>query len=319
MQNVIYDGNFILIKNIMTMVKNNCLYGDFHKALTMNINKYINIFPGSKVWIVFDSRKKSWRKQVIDQYKANRVKDQTIDWDWIFKELEIWKQQVLENENWTILQTDEVEGDDWIMAVVKYNNKKKESNIVIASDGDLKQLLGWKDNLWINIQISDINQKEKVFLPEGYNSYLSQLIEEANSDPFDLSRMDMSWGDSIKKLIKDWNNEEINPNKILFTKLIKGDKGDNIDSVYKKMLKTGKTQGIGDAGADKIWDLYNEIHGQIIKINTKDDSMYDKIVDCIELKGKYNFTDEIKSSIREKLLQNVSLIELNYRHYPSDI
>lgn len=319
MINLVWDGNYILIKNIMTLIKNNCLYGDFHKALTMNIHKYITMFPRAKVWIVFDSRKKSWRKQVITQYKENRVKDPTINWEWIFNELDVWKTAVRENENWIILQGDEVEGDDWIMSVVKSNNKKKESNVVIASDGDLKQLLGWKDNLWINIQVSDINGKEKIFLPEGYEVYLNKLVSEANSDPFDLSRMDIPWSDTLTNMIKSWDSEEVNPHKVLFTKLIKGDKGDNIDSVYKKTLKTGKTQGIGDAGADKIWKLYTDMHGEVVRVDTKNDQMYDRIVDCIELNGKYNFMDETKHSIKEKLIQNASLIELNYRHYPAHI
>jgi 5'-3' exonuclease len=314
--NIILDMNYILMKNVFTLNKLNILYGDFHKALQNNIDKYVNMFP-AKIWLVFDSRQKSWRKELSNQYKAHRIKDETMDWDWIFKEFEAFKENIKETTNYKILQADRVEGDDWVMAVVKYNNKNSESNIVISSDRDLQQLLGFKDSKYINIQIDDKGGRERVFLPEGYDVYLSKLETNSNDDPFNLIQKDAQWGDLLIKLIKDWETEEINPNKLLFTKLVKGDKGDNIESIYKKLTKTGKFQGIGDAGADKIWDLYIQEFSE--HINTKEDIFKNRIIECIELDKKITFDDDIKKTITKNIDHNIKLIELHYRHYPDYI
>ncbi len=316
MINLIIDGSYILHKNVFTLDRMNSLYGDFHAALTNNVLKYTNMFK-CKVYIVFDSRMKSWRKEIYQEYKGKRKVDKEIDWKWIYEQLEVWIENARLDGQWNILQTDRVEGDDWIMTLVKANNKKGESNVVIASDGDLKQLLGFKGNQWINLQISDIHNKEKIFLPEGYSIYLNQLITNANDDPFNLVRRDMEWGDMLNSLLRDWQFEEVNPNKLLFCKLIHGDGGDNIPSVYYKEIKGGKLQGIGKAGAESIWELYINEYDE--KIDTKDPLLKERIIECIELKNKTQFSDDVKKTIRVNVDRNAKLMELHWRHYPEDI
>lgn len=314
--NVIFDLNYLLHKNIFTLIKLNTLYGDFHKALTNNVTKYSEMF-NCKVHLVSDSRKKSWRKELLDSYKGTRVKDETIDWNWIYKEFDFWKQQTQENTNWSLYQYDRIEGDDWIMALVKKHNKIKESNIVISSDKDLQQLLGFKSGSWINIQIDDKSGKEKVYMPEGYQLYLNSIEEETNDDPFNLQASNGTWSDSLKGLIKDYTLEEVNPHQLLFTKIVKGDSGDNIKSIYTKLTKTGKTQGIGDAGAEKIWKMYNAEFGELF--NTKDDILKERIIESLEVVQKIKLDNDTKKNISKRINENIALIELHYRHYPEDI
>lgn len=316
MVNIIFDGSYIVHKNVFTLHKADCLYGDFHKALTMNIQKFIDMLPGCRIHLVFDG-KYTWRKQFDKEYKANRVKDDTFDWEWVFKELDVWIEDAKENTNWNIYKEDGLEGDDWIMALVKYNNKQKESNIVIASDKDLLQLLKWSPN-YINVQLRDIMSQEKAYFPEGYEIFLKEN-EDNNSedDLFDMSNNKHSLSDFLNYILKSWKIEEINTNKFLFEKIIKGDKGDNIQSVYQKMTKTGKLQGIGDGGAIKVWNAYSEQYGETFK--TTDDSFIDKMIECIELKEKKSFDDEIKNGIKKRIKYNVKMMELNVKNYPEDV
>lgn len=314
--NLIIDGSFILHKNVFTLDKMNTLYGDFHKALTNNITKYTSLFR-CRVFIVFDSRMKSWRKEIYPEYKGKRKPAKDIDWEWVYEQLGIWIDAVKAEGQWVVLQEDRIEGDDWIMTLVRAGNKRNESNVVIASDGDLKQLLGFKGNQWINIQIADIHRSEVVYLPEGYDIYLNQLITNANDDPFNLIRRDMEWGDQLNSLLRDFQFKEVNTNQHMFCKIVHGDTGDNIGSVYTKVIKGGKLQGIGEAGALAMWKIYIQDHDE--KIDTKDPALPEAIIECIEIKNKVQLTDEVKDGVREKIARNIRLMELHWRHYPEHI
>lgn len=315
MVNLIFDGSYIVHKNVFSLHKADSLYGNFHKALTMNIQKFIEMLPGCKVHLVFDG-KRTWRKQFYNEYKAHRVKDDKFDWDWVFKELEVWIDYTKENTNWNIYKENGLEGDDWIMALVKYNNKNKESNIVIASDRDLLQLLKWNEK-YINIQIRDIISQEKVYFPEGYEIFLKEQNDSSSEDDiFNLSGNTYNLNSFINNLVKSWDCEEVNTNQFLFEKIIKGDKGDNINSIYQKMTKTGKMQGIGDGGANKIWELYHTQYGETFK--TGDDDFLNKMIECLELKEKKEFDADLKDGIKQKIKHNIKLMELHSKNYPND-
>lgn len=315
-QNLIIDLNYILMKNVFTLIKTNTLYGDFHVALTNNIRKYTDMF-NCKVHIVSDSRHKSWRKEQLDSYKGTRVKDETIDWNWIFKEFRYFKDNIQETIDCKVYEADRIEGDDWIMALVKKHNKLKESNIIISSDKDLQQLLSFKTYNWINIQIDDKSGSERIYVPEGYKIYLNSIEEDTNDDPFNLSASTGKWVEQLNKVIKSYTLEEINPYQLLFTKIVKGDSGDNIKSIYTKLTKTGKTQGIGDAGAEKIWKMYNVDYGDIF--NTKDIELNNRIIESLEVVQKVKLDECIKILVNKRINENIALIELHYRHYPEEI
>lgn len=316
MINIIFDGSYIVHKNVFSLLKTNTLYGDFATALTVNIKRFTELIPTAKVHLVFDG-KYSWRKQHDSNYKANREKDESIDWKWIYKELGVWIEAVLDTTNWKVYMENSIEGDDWIMALVKSNNKKNQTNIVIASDKDLLQLLKWTDE-YINIQVRDIMTLEKVYLPEGYNIFLDKLDQkDAEEDLFDMSNKSHDIYSIINHFIRNYETEEINTRRFLFEKIVKGDKGDNIGSVYIKMTKNGKPRGIGEGGANKIWNIYSELYGD--KYNTSDDVFLEKMVECIELNEKKVIDDNIKKDIRNNIRYNIKMMELNAKNYPLEI
>ena len=81
---LIIDGNFILSKLVFTLHKNNLLFGSLHKSLENAINNYRKWYPFANVYLVSDSKEKSWRKQLTKAYKANRKKDSDIDWSFVY-------------------------------------------------------------------------------------------------------------------------------------------------------------------------------------------------------------------------------------------
>lgn len=316
MINIIFDGSYIVHKNVFSLLKTNTLYGDFATALTVNIKKFTELIPTAKVHLVFDG-KYSWRKQHDSNYKANREKDESIDWKWIYKELGVWIEAVLDTTNWKVYMENSIEGDDWIMALVKSHNKKNQTNIVIASDKDLLQLLKWTDE-YINIQVRDIMTLEKVYLPEGYNIFMDKLDQKnAEDDLFDISNKSYDIYSIINHFIRNYETEEINTRRFLFEKIVKGDKGDNIGSVYIKMTKNGKPRGIGEGGANKIWNIYSELYGD--RYNTSDDVFLEKMIECIELNEKKVIDDDVKTNIRNNIRYNIKMMELNAKNYPLEV
>ena len=81
---LILDGNYLLHKNTFTLHKNNILFGSLVKSLEISVLNYRKWYPFANIYLVSDSREKSWRKNLSSDYKANRRKDSEIDWDFVF-------------------------------------------------------------------------------------------------------------------------------------------------------------------------------------------------------------------------------------------
>lgn len=313
MNYIIFDGNYILHKCVFTLHKMNRLYGDLWTLLDNNIEKYTALNTWEKVIIVSDSRKKSWRRQESDAYKAHRVRQEDIDWEFVFKTYDEWKQSI--KDKYTVLELDHIEGDDWITSTVQMSNKKNKSCVIISSDQDLYQLLNYKlkgNKSWMNIQINDILGSEKVIVPEGWELWLKEFSDNNNNDVFNLNNS-LKHLDFFNYVIRNWNYQEVNCYQQLFEKIVQGDKSDNISSIYQKLTKTGKIQNIGKAGANKIWNFYKDNYAIHYKI---DDQFIEDIIVSLEKVNDIELTDKAKNNVRNNIKLNIKLIQLHYSNYP---
>jgi len=314
MANLIFDGNYILHKNVASLHKMNRLYGDFWASLDNNITKYVAMSKWDNVFIVSDSRKPSWRKEQLEQYKGKRKPLEGVDMKWVYEQYALWKKE--KKEKYNVIEKESIEGDDWISAIMRKSNRSGHSNVVISSDGDMPQLLGYKingDKSWINIQINDHSGQENVYLPLGWELWLKEFDENRSSDVFNLDN-GFEWMNFFKRITGQWQYTEINPMERLFVKLVEGDKSDNINSIYEKITSTGKVQGIGKAGAQKIWNFYKENYKDYF--STNDVNLPDNIINCIERIKNVVMSDERKEVVKNNLKRNIRLIELHYRHLP---
>lgn len=315
---LVFDLNYILYKNVFTLCKLKTLYGDFHRMMTNNITKFTSMHQFDTVWMASDSNTKSWRKLVFDEYKAHRKKSEDVDWDWVFKAYDEWKDFLKDEYGFPVMEGKHIEGDDWITSIIAKNNAKSISTVLIASDGDLKQHLNYSigKKEYINIQIDDKGGNEKVYVPLGYNIYTQHIEENSNEDVFVINN-DQSWKNFLNRATTMYNCIEVDAREILFTKIVKGDGSDNIPSVWQKVLKTGKIQNIGDAGAAKVWDFYRLNYD--VTFDTKDEQFAKNLINCIEKVNNVSFNDDIKDSVTSNINRNVSLIELNHRHFPEQV
>ena len=163
---LIIDGNYILSRLVFTLHKNNLLYGALHTALDNAVSKYKKWYPFANVYLVSDSKEKSWRKKYIKEYKGTRKKNNDIDWGFVYQAYGEFKESV--SDRFKIMEAPHIEGDDWIAYLSNKANNEGRSTVIVSNDYDIKQIVQYNlDPLWINIMTNEMYNKEKLFLPNN--------------------------------------------------------------------------------------------------------------------------------------------------------
>ena len=299
--NLILDGNYLLQRNVFSLHKNNLLYGALETSLEMSVNNYRQWFGFENVYFVSDSKEKSWRKQHYNEYKGNRKKDTDIDWEFVYNTYDAFKAKLASKVK--ILEYSQVEGDDWISYIAQTANKEGISNLIVSNDYDIKQLIKYElDPLWINIMSNEVYTNQKIFLPKNYQIFLDKVKSVAvNNDIFTLSN-DGEFLGMVSSFMERYEVNEVNATESLVIKLISGDSGDNILSVWA-LEKNGKRRGIGEAGAKSLYDIYELEFGDV-DINA--DDFLDNIADLICEKKKL-----VRSNEFDKIKQNLEKSSFN--------
>jgi 5'-3' exonuclease len=308
---LIIDGNYILSKNTFTLHKNNLLFGALHKSLENTINNYRKWYPFANVYLVSDSKEKSWRKQLTTSYKATRKKDSDIDWTFVYTAYGEFKDSMKGLVK--VLEAPHVEGDDWISFLVTKANREGRSAIIVSNDYDIKQIVSYGlDPLFINIMTNEMYNREKLFLPKNYQIFLNKVSKLPSDDIFNLND-NTDFLLLLDRFINKYEINEINPVESLMVKIISGDTSDNIGSVWS-VVKNGKKRGIGNKGAQSIYDEYILEFGEI---NLSDPDLYENIADLICEKKKLSKTQI--ESIVENIKDNMKLIDLRMHNLPGEI
>ena len=311
--NLVVDLNYILMRVVFSLSKSNILYGNLTRALETAVVSYKQWFPFQNVYLVSDSKDKSWRKSIYSKYKENRKKDTDIDWAFVYNSYKEFKEQITE-KGFQVLETSGIEGDDWISYITETSNNKGISNIIVSNDYDIKQLLRFDSNdMYINIMSNEIFNKTKLFMPKNYTIFLNKLKKYNNNDIFNLNDN----GDFINLLtsfIEKYEVTEVNPIESLLVKMICGDTSDNIDSIWTTYSTTGKKRGIGEAGSISLLEKYVKEFGHPI---IDDPDLINNIADLVLEKRKVNsiYTDDIIKNIN----LNRKLVELKLSNLPKEI
>lgn len=307
MVDLIIDGNYILSKLVFTLHKHNLLFGGLHKALETTTTNYRKWYPFTNIYLVSDSREKSWRKDLLDNYKGKRKKDSDIDWTFVYTAYEEFKQSL---KGIIVLESPKIEGDDWISFLVETKNLEGHSTIIVSNDYDIKQLVTYNlEPLVINIMTNEMYNKEKLFLPYNYQIFINKVSKLQNNDIFNLTD-DAEFLKLLDKFINKYEVHEINNVESLITKVIAGDTSDNIGSVWS-VTKNGRKRGIGEKGAQTIYEEYLTEFGEVLM---DDVDLYENIADLICEKKKLP-KSEIKSIVGN-IDKNVKLIDLKLSNLP---
>lgn len=159
---IIFDFNQVVISNLIEHLDDKRhVEEDMARHMILNtIRTYVKKYKathGPEVVIACDSRN-YWRKQVFPHYKASRKANREksdLDWEGIFKCLELVKQELKEYSHYKVIEIDGVEADD-IIAALAIRNSAHEKIMILSSDKDFVQL-----QVYPNVeQYSPIMKKE---------------------------------------------------------------------------------------------------------------------------------------------------------------
>jgi len=240
---LIIDGNWLLMSRL-GLIKDS-----FNKALSNNelirakndmvdfvaqsINKAINFWSNLIDNIIMVQDSGSWRKELpkpklyTETYKGNRVADDNVAWDYVWRALdEICKN--FENNNITCVAEKSIEGDDWCWYWSRYLNRKGVNTIIWTSDSDLKQLV--QEDEQTGAWTAWYNDKSGLVVHEKYDRDDMDILMD-----FDAKNVFM---EGICHRVQDV--KYINPDDIVMDKVICGDAGDNIKSIIRYQTKTTK-------------------------------------------------------------------------------
>jgi 5'-3' exonuclease len=308
---LIIDGNYILSRLVFTLHKNNLLFGALHKSLENTVNNYRKWYPFANIYLVSDSKEKSWRKKLIKEYKSQRKKDSDIDWAFVYSAYDEFKKSL--PQPMKVLEAPHVEGDDWISFLCSRSNSEGRSTIIVSNDHDIKQIVSYSmEPLFINIMTNEMYNKEKLFMPKNYQIFISKVNDLPNDDIFSLND-NSEFIQLLQRFLTKYEILEIDSMESLVIKIISGDQSDNISSVWSQN-KNGKKRGIGAKGAKTIYDEYIVEFGEI---NLEDPDLYENIADLICEKKKLSKTQIEK--IVENIQSNVKLIDLRLSNLPNPV
>lgn len=319
--NVICDGNYLLYKNVFILKKSRTIKKDLKILLENDLKKIKQLFHFNNFYFVSDTKVGSWRKTFFPEYKAHREKDKSIDWDFVFNTYNDFKDELKERSNIKFLELDYLEADDIISYIIKESNDEGFSNVIISSDGDLQQLLGFDLNKnYVNIQWNYKFNNSRIYLPKNYQLMIDKFTKVSeNMDLFNMNT-DVEFLDFFDGLITKNIVVDVSPEESLFTKIVQGDKGDNIPSIAKTKggqfdLEEGRNIGVN--GSKTVYNIYKDLYPEEIDIYS--DEFIERLTDVIIFHKKLKGNEENKDILRNNISFNRKLISLTNKFIPDNV
>ena len=332
--NLIIDFNNLLLRSVnlpglsysnSTFDKDEDVY-DLLKKVTIDICYNIRLFNPTNVILLCDSPN-AWRKDLLSNdengYKANRVKDETKNWDNLFKIVDEYK-ETLTQKGFNVVSIPRAEADDLAaMYKSKLYDLDNECIIFISSDKDWRQLIDFNKSLekYVVVFNSTTNNrgKKKLYLTEDIFNFVNKKDDLTFDDKMSLLFGDV---DNKKDIAKtsilnalNTNNiiaEYVNADYIIIEKIFGGDSGDNVPGYYTYYKTNKKGTYKTTITPSQIKKLTESLH-----INNMND-----FVQCIdyvkpELEKIMNMTLPVDNN--EVINRQRALVELNPSLFPINI
>ena len=268
----------------------------------------------------------SWRKELLKrefegevEYKANRNTEEKVNMKRFtdcLGEFKSWLNgcKVVQCELWG------AEGDDWICALSRKLNGRGDNAIIYSNDGDLHQLVAngimqlAKSNDKYNFYVTP-SDMERLTKNDAVNVLESML--GGNFTKVDTLRMLLMEMVAGKKL----EIVPIEPQEVLFKKIMVGDKSDNIPSVCS-VRRNNRTYGISEKMSDKILEGFyaksgiDKINELCYSVGELSGMLCESIFDVAKERLKYEGTAD---DIAHNLERNIKYVVLGNNVMPASI
>lgn len=322
--NLIFDGNYLFYKTLFALggySKGRLLESKqdqemFVRKIATDMAYAIRAF-GVPEKIIFTIDSKSWRKDVLIQdgaYKGHRTKDEsTVDWDSFYKSMNEFA-GIMENKGVIISKVDTAEGDDLMFLWSERLNKDLKDCVIVTGDKDLTQcvkLLNSPSGDCFTVVYNSNSKLRKIVSPMGFASWLKE--DDSEIDIFNASSYMGRGKDLIHKALNSIDIQEINPDYVIFEKVIGGDAGDAVPPIWT-WTKNNKTFRVTPAKIQRIYEimLANKPITDVYDLPNRAQEIADAI--CAT-------TKEVApvDAIRDNLVRNLKLVFLDRRVIPQSI
>lgn len=301
--------------------------------IMMSIENDVNKYKGHIDRIIFaaDTKTSSWRHEVDMgeiKYKGERKKEYKFNYKY-FVELMNQYCDTFKEKGVTILQYPHAEADDLLYFASQMLYMKGESSLIITSDSDLRQLIKSDGEKFICIYNAD-RQTRIHYICDSMQKTV-QDINEMHTVTEELETLDANFNgmfevdnsditgeivhDNIMNFIMS-NSKLIDPHKLLFAKILSGDKGDNVPSCY--FYPKGKNRTITsftELQAEKLFDAMQPQPGYIDLVNSNDEELDKLAAKIINQVCPEEFIPSVVTKVKSSILRNIRMIYLNKSSY----
>lgn len=330
---LLFDGNFWLHKTFFIGAKiktgkpfNFIDEPDADKNLLLwklatDFAAEIKRFEGVVNRVVYTVDSSSWRKKFLDsQYKANRVKSESINWNAIY-ECHNEFIAAIEKLGVIVSRVKGAEADDLIFAWSSHLNQNGQNAIIISGDNDLLQLVGMDHSSNANTIYYNKFDKDMHVFPK-FQSWLDVEEHATTNDIFNLP-VDLlsNTKQNLRDVIKfgKMKTHEVNVMEFLFKKILVGDAGDNVPPLHTvvKETKAGpRTYGVTDRHVN---DILREFKDDKVFVNQSHFFTHEHIHNICTLAKKVIKIDKPVEEIYERWITNRDLVYLHNNCIPKEV
>ena len=266
MVNILIDGNYIFHKTFGIfggygnvdpgkILKDKSEQAAFIRKVSTDLCSSLKMIPqGGR--LIFTSDSRSWRKDIEIEdggYKSGRVKDEAVDWTIFFDLMQSFGNQ-LEKIGFIFSKAEGAEGDDLLMYWSDHFNESGENCIIITGDKDLHQLAKISNKSWTTIWNNN-SKKNVISVPKGWKD--DWLDKNESIDIFNMASAISPEKERFKDFLKKVQIEEIESRPFIFNKILIGDKGDSVPSVWS-YTNNNKIVNFTQKKAEAVYDAFLE-------------------------------------------------------------
>ncbi|NIH41288.1 MAG: 5'-3' exonuclease [Buchnera aphidicola (Periphyllus aceris)] len=204
--------------------------GVIYGILTM-LKKVFNKYNPDKIIIIFDHKKKTFRKEIYKKYKKNRKK--------IPKDLKKQIKSVIKIINYIgipILKIPKFEADDIICTIATQQIKKIKKILILTNDKDITQVVNKNINILHHdgkiIGIKEV--KKKYGVPPKLIKYFLAIVGDRSDNIPGIPGIGIKTATKILKIFKSLKEIYKNLNKL---KLLNIRNSKNLKKIFKKNKK----------------------------------------------------------------------------------
>jgi 5'-3' exonuclease len=326
MVNICIDGNYIFHKTfgvfggysntdpgkILSNQKQKSLF--IRKISTDLCSSLRDLPKGGR--LIFTSDSRSWRKKIEIEgggYKSDRVKDENVDWSSFFELLHEFGKH-LEKMGFIYSKVEGAEGDDLLLYWSDYFNSIGENCFIISGDKDLYQLVKIKNGAWTCTWNSN-SKKNILSIPKGWKE--SWLENKSEVSIFNTTDFIDSDKEKMSNLLNKIELVEIEDKKFIFNKILVGDKGDCVPSVWE-VKKGEKTQSFTQKKSDIIMESFfdSDWYSKEILEIIEDQEFLNWVSGFILRASKDVDSTENREKVIKNLIRNFNLMWLDPNMIP---